>query len=241
MNRRALWVLGIVAAVVLAGYVAFDVANRNRLPSAPNGNAATNDGSSPDTSGSAAAVPSVGSVVSPSAPVASPGPSASCVVESRLVAMRAVAADTGFPVPVTWTALGPADDLFFSLNDVTPTIPLEPAGPASLIVGLGYFTGGDRFAFTASSVTLAYDPATGRVTGDVRTGYGKNSNRATTDTPPAPFEGTLTRGTGGANGTFVGSIAHHARTFAFRMEMTEKTVQVASGPGCTATSPTDAP
>jgi hypothetical protein len=142
---------------------------------------------------------------------------------------------------VTWTNLGPAGDLFFSLNDVTPEIPLDPPGPAVLKVGLGYFTGGDRFAFTASSSALAYDPATGRLSGDLATGYGKNSNRATTDSQPAPFQGTLTRPTGGANGLLVGSIAHHARTFEFRVEMTEKTVQVATSPGCTVTAPTDAP
>src|SRR6185295_19066307 len=110
-------------------------------------------------------------------------------LESRLVAMKATAPDTGFALPVTWTNLGPAGDLFFWLNDVTPEIPLQPAGPAVLRVGLGYFTGGDRIAFTANSATLTYDPATGKVSGDVATGYGKNSNRATTDAQPSRFEG----------------------------------------------------
>lgn len=155
--------------------------------------------------------------------------------------MRATAPATGFTLPVKWMNLGPAADLFLSLNDVTPEIPLQPAGPALLKVGLGYFTGGDRIAFTASSNTLTYDPATGRLSGDLATGYGKNSNRATTDTQAAPFTGTLTRPSGGANGLLVGSIAHHARTFEFRVEMTEGTIQVAVGPGCSATSPTDAP
>lgn len=239
MNRRPLWIVLIVVGIAGVGLVAFALGGRSNGTGAGGGNPATGAPSAAGPVGSAATA-SVS--VPPSVAVgASTSPAASCALEPRLVAMRATAPDTGFPLPVKWTNLGPAGDLFFALNDVTPQIPLEPAGPATLIVGLGYFTGGDQFAFTASSVALAYDPATGRVGGDVRTGYGKNSNRATTDAQPSRFEGMLTRGTGGANGLLTGSIAHHARTFAFRVEMSEKTVQVATGPGCTSTSPTDAP
>ncbi len=87
-----------------------------------------------------------------------------------------------------------------------------------------------------------YDPATGDVTGDVATGYGKNSNRATTDPQPSQFSGTLIRGSASANGSFSGTITHAGRRdYAFRVETTEKTIQVASGPGCPSTRPTDAP
>jgi hypothetical protein len=229
-----------VAALASVVLVAVLVGGRSNGIGASGGNAATPGGSSPGGSSSAAtlASPSAGPSTSASPPAS---PAASCVLASRLIAARATAPSTGFPIPVTWTNLGPAGDLIFSLNDVTPEIPLQPAGPVYLRVGLGYFTGGDRFAFTASSNTLAYDPATGKVSGDVATGYGKNSNRATTDAQPSRFVGVVTRPSGGANGTFTGSIAHHARTFAFRLEIAERTVQVATGPGCTATSPTDAP
>jgi hypothetical protein len=177
-----------------------------------------------------------------SAAVASPAPAPTCVETNQLVAVRATAADTGFPLPVEWTRLGPVGDLFLTLSDVSPTIPLDGSAPAAITVGLSYLTGGDRVAFTASSVTLAYDPATGDVTGDVATGYGKNSNRATTDTAPSAFTGTLRRaGASGGNGTLEGSIAHRARTFAFKVPTTEKTVVVAMGPGCASARPSDAP
>lgn len=58
MNRRLVLVIGVVVAIALAGYVVFDVGNRDRPLPGPNGNPATSDGSSPALSGSAAAVAS---------------------------------------------------------------------------------------------------------------------------------------------------------------------------------------
>lgn len=238
MNRRPLPIIALVAALAGVGLIALLIglsgAGSGSVPSpGANGSSGVAGSASPSTAVADSPPP-------PSAsPVAAPSAAATCSAGTQLVALRAVAPDTGFPVPVRWTDLGPAGDLFFTLSDVSPTVPIAPAGPASLTVGLSYMTGGDRFAFTAGSGTLTYDPATGRVSGDVDTGYGKNSNRASTDASPSRFEGSLTRPTGGANGLLTGSIAHAARTFEFRVEMTEKTIATASGPGCPSTRPTD--
>jgi len=168
---------------------------------------------------------------SPSAPISSRDVTASqaptCADGTSLVAIRAAAADTGFPLPVQWAdpALGPADDLFFTLSDVAPMIPLVPTGPATLIVGLSYATGGDRFVLTAGAGTLTYDVASGRVSGPLGTGYGKNSKSATPDpiSDPSQFEGILTHPDGsGANGQLTGTITHSGRRdFHFVVEMTE--------------------
>lgn len=244
MDRRLLLGLGVAAIIVIAG--AGLLLSRGATPSAsgsatpspvalasvPPASVAAASPSRPDASASAVA----------SAAGSSPAPSPTCGTTTRLVAVRAAAPDTGFALPVRWTRLGPAGDLFFTLSDVTPEIPLDGSGPASIRIGLGYMTRGDRIAFTASSVTLAYDPATGNVTGDVDTGYGKNSNRATTDTVPSPFTGHLQRpDASGANGVFTGSIAHRAREFAFRVPMAERTIEIAVGLGCVPTTPSDAP
>ena len=80
------------------------------------------------------------------------------------------------------------------------------------------------------------------MTGDVDTGYGNNSNRATTDTAPSAFRGHLQRpDASGANGVLDGSIAHRARDFTFRLPMIEKTIVVATGPGCASARPSDTP
>jgi len=237
MDRRPILVVAVAAVLVGVGLVA--------LVGGSAGTPTTSTASgSPLPSGSAAGLPAGSG--SPSVPagsaVASVRPAPTCVETSLVVAVRALAADTGFPIPVRWTGLGPADDLFLTLSDVAPTIPITPPGPASITLGLGYMTGGDRIAFTAGSVSLSYDPASGRVSGNVDTGYGKNSNRATKDPAPSRFEGVLTRAAAAsANGVLTGSIAHSARSFEFRIEMTEKTIQVAVGPGCTSARPTDLP
>ncbi len=156
--------------------------------------------------------------------------------------MRATDPTTGFPIKVAWTNLGPTGDLFVTLSDVSPTIAISPAGPGALTLGLSYLTGGDRFALTAGAVALAYDPATGGVTGALATGYGKNSNRAAPDAQPSQLVATLVRPAGGANGSLTGTITHAGRRdYQFKVEMTEKTIQVASGPGCPSARPTDAP
>lgn len=237
MNRRVLWVVPIGVVLAGAGLFALGGGLPALGPASPGASAA-----SATASGSPAAVGT--GTGPPSAPtpsqVQNASPAPTCVEVDQWVAVRASAPDTGFPVPVEWIGLGPAGDVFFTLSDVSPTIPITPAGPAALAVGLSYMTGGDRFAFTASSVTLAYDLVSGRVTGDVRTGFGKNSNRATTDASPARFDGTLTRASGaGGIGMLSGSIAHAVRTFEFRIEMTEKPIRVASGPGCPSARPTD--
>lgn len=211
------------------------------LRGTPGGTAVSSPGGgSPTVPGSIAVASSAATIAS--TPVAAqPTASPVCIETARLEAVRAVAPDTGFPIPVRWTDLGPSDDLFFTLSDVAPTIPIDPSGPVTLTIGLSFMTGGDRYAFTAGAVDLAYDATSGRVSGDVDTGYGKNSNRATKDAGPSRFDGTFTRAASpGTNGLLKGSIAHTARTFAFELEMTERTAQVAQGPGCSSARPTDA-
>ena len=172
MNRRPLWILLIVGVLVVAGAFAFGT---GLLGSGAG--ASASPGTSPGASGSPAALATGTGTGSPSAPapssVAPASPAPSCVGVAQRVAVRATAADTGFPIPVQWTDLGPADDLHLFLSDVAPTILITPAGPSSLNVGLSYITGGDNVAFTAGSVTLTYDLATGRVSGPVATGYGE--------------------------------------------------------------------
>ena len=237
MDRRALPIAVIGVVVVGAGLLALGTGLSGTASGpVPTANASVAPGGSP--------VALATFTASPSTPVPSalavPSPTPSCEPSSRLVAVRAVAPDSGFPVKVAWIGLGPPDDLFLTLSDVAPTIPIAPSGPASLNVGLAYATGRDNFAFTAGSLTLTYDATTGRVSGQVATGYGKNSNRATKDAQPSQFEGVLTRATSATtNGLLAGRIAHAARTFEFKVEMTEKTVVVASGPGCAAARPTD--
>ncbi len=167
----------------------------------------------------------------PSAPassgVATGSQAPACANGTSLVAVRATAADTGFPIPVEWSdpALGPADDLFFTLSDVAPTIPLDPLGPASLTLGLNYSTGGEFFSLTAGAVDLAYDPGTGAVSGAVATGYGKDSRTAFPDplNDPSRFDGTLIHPDGsGANGRLDGRITRAGRqAFHFVVEMKE--------------------
>ncbi len=247
MDRRPLGLIGIVAIIGVVLAVAGVLALRgggSGSGASPGAGASSAGGASPTPNGSplAVATSTASSAAATASAAASNGPAATCAEVTQLVAVRAVAPDTGFPVKVVWNGLGPADDLHFTLSDVAPTIPLDPAGPASLTIGLSYLTGGDRFAFTAGSVALAYDAASGRLTGDVATGYGKNSNRATTDAAPSKFEGTLRPlPSPGTDGVLTGSIAHPARTFAFTVPMTTKTIRVASGPGCPSVRPTDAP
>lgn len=173
----------------------------------------------PTATGVASAPASSGPVTASQAP--------GCQDGTSLVAVRATVADTGFPIPVEWMdpALGPADDLFFTLSDVSPTIPLVPTGPASLTVGLNYSTGEDFFALTAGAVDLAYDQGTGVVSGPVATGYGKNSRRAKPDPvdDPSQFNGILSHPDGsGANGQLDGTITHAGRqNFHFVVETKE--------------------
>lgn len=176
-------------------------------------------------------------------PVATPnGPAATCATTNQLIAVRATAADTGFPIPVEWLGLGPADETFFTLSDVAPRISIDPAGSASITIGLQYISGaGDRYALTGGSLDLAYDPATGRVSGPLDTGYGKNSNRATTDTVPSQFEGTYTRpAAAGGVGLLEGTVTHPDREdYHFKVQMTEVYVVLVSDPACASPRPTD--
>jgi hypothetical protein len=176
-------------------------------------------------------------------PAATPsGPGATCTTTSQLIAVRATAADTGFPLPVEWLGLGPVDDLFFTQSEVAPRIPIDPAGPASIILALAYMDGsGDRYKLTGGSLTLAYDPATGRLSGSLDTGYGKNSNRATTDTVPSGLDAIYTRPVAaGGTGLLEGTITHPDREdYHFRVQMTEQTEAIVTGPGCATPRPTD--
>ena len=90
-------------------------------------------------------------------------------------------------------------------------------------------------------MTLADDPATGRVSGPLDTGYGKISNRATTDSVPSHFDGLYTRPTAAsASGTLEGTVAHVDReTYRFKIQMTELTQRLVTGPGCASPRPTD--
>ena len=182
-------------------------------------------------------------VVAPSATVpGSPAAAASpsCAVSRALLAERAKAADTGFPVPVEWLGIGPADEVHFTQSDVSPRIPIDPLGPASITVALQYIDGaGDRYKLTGGSVALAYDPATGRLSGQLDTGYGKNSNRATTDTVPSKFDGTYARQTNPAGGVLEGSITHPDRaTYRFKLMLSEQEFTIIP---CVTTQQTDSP
>jgi hypothetical protein len=245
MNRRPLWIIVVGAVLLGAGLLALSGAfSPTTAPTAPSGSAqptGSPSGSAAAVATASGAAPATSATPGPSAAGPAATPAATCVQVAQLVAVRASDPATGFPVKVAWTNLGPAGDLFLTLSDVAPTIPITPAGPAALTVGLGYMTGGDRFALTAGSLTLVYDPATGAVTGDVATGYGKNSNRATTDAQPSQLVATLVRPAGGANGSLTGTISHAGRRdYQFTVEMAEKTIQVGSGPGCPSARPTDA-
>ena len=240
MNRRPLWII-VIGAVVL-GVILVALSGVLSSTNGPAGSAAPSASRAPLATASAPAAIASSTPPASSSPLASVGAAPTCVEIDQIVIVRALDPATNFPVKVAWTGLGPADDLFLTLSDVSPTIPITPAGPAALTVGLSYITGGDRFALTAGAVALVYDPAAGKITGELGTGYGKNSNRATTDAQPSQFEGTLTPPTGTANGSLAGTITHAGRRdYAFRVEVTQKTVRVASGPGCPSARPTDAP
>jgi hypothetical protein len=240
MNRRPLWII-VIGAVVL-GVVLVALSGVLSATNGPASSTAPSGSRAPVTTASApSAIASSSQLASPS-PIASVGAAATCLETDQIVIVRALDPATNFPVKVAWTNLGPADDLFLTLSDVSPTIPITPAGPVAITIGLAYLTGGDRFALTAGAVALVYDPGTGKITGDLGTGYGKNSNRATTDAQPSQFEGTLTPPTGGANGSLVGTIRHAGRRdHEFRVEMTQKTVKIASGAGCPSARPSDTP
>ena len=139
---------------------------------------------------------------------ASAGPVATCVEGAATVAVRATAPDTGFPIPVRWVGLGPADDLFFTLSDVSPRIPITPAGPASLTVGLNYTTGGDRYA-VRRRLDHAGVRSRPRETSPARSMWPTARTRtARHRTGTADFTGKLTRASSpGANGTLHGTIA----------------------------------
>jgi hypothetical protein len=228
MDRRLILALGIAALVSGLGIAA--------CGPAPSGGQPTGV---PATSGASAS----SGVTAPAGATASPvvgGPAATCVGTPRLVAVRATAPSTGFPVPVEWIGLGPAADTFFTLSDVAPRIAIDPLGPASITIGLQYISAsGDRYALTGGSVTLAYDPATGRVSGSLDTGYGKNTNRATTDTVASEFDGVYTHGPNPGSGVLEGTITHPAReTYRFKVAMVELRETLLE-PGCASPRPTD--
>jgi hypothetical protein len=241
MNRRPLWII-VIGAVVL-GVVLVALSGVLSATNGPSSSAAPSGSSAPNVSVSAPSAVSPGSpAVASGSPAANPGAGPTCVQTTGTVVVRATDPATGFPVKVEWIALGPADDLFFTLSDVSPTIPTNPPGPAALTLGLSYITGGDRFILTAGSAGLVYDPPAGKLTGELATGYGKNANRAAPDAQPSQLVATLTQPTGSADGALTGKITHAGRRdYDFRVAMAEKTVTVATGPGCPSARPTDTP
>jgi hypothetical protein len=235
MDRRL--ILGLVIAAIVA---ALAVA---AFGGVFGGAAATAAPSTSATAGAASSGAGSPTGSTPTGPVATPnGPAASCSTTNQLIAVRATAADTGFPIPVEWLGLGPGGGVFFTQSEVAPRIPIDPVGPASIIVALQYLDdSGDAYKLTGGSLNLAYDPATGRVSGSLDTGYGKNSNRATTDTVPSQFEGTYTRpSSAGAVGLLEGTITHPDREdYRFRVQMAEVIAVLTSDPACASPRPTD--
>lgn len=226
MNRRLIRALGIAALVCGPGFAACGPAPSGGPSTAAPGSVST---STPVVAGA-----------TPTPSVVGPTSAPTCVGTSTLVAIRATDPSTGFPVPVEWIGLGPAADTFFTLSDVAPRIPIDPLGPASITIGLQYISAsGDRYALTGGSLTLAYDPANGRISGSLDTGYGRNSNRATTDTVPSQFDGVYTRGPNPGTGLLEGTITHPNReTYRFKVQMIEEQV-IALDPGCASPRPTD--
>jgi hypothetical protein len=242
MNRRPLWIIVIGAA--LLGVVLVALSGVLSATNGPGSSAAPSGSGAPAGSAPAPSAVVSGSPVAivPGSPASSPGAAPTCVQTTGTVVVRATDPATGFPVKVEWITLGPTDDLFFTLSDVSPTIPTNPLGPAAMTLGLSYITGGDRFILTAGTAALAYDPGSGKVTGELATGYGKNASRAAPDAQPSKFEGTLTLPSGSTEGSLTGRITHAGRRdYDFRVAMIEKSVSVAIGPGCPSARPTDAP
>lgn len=191
------------------------------------------------TASSVTSAPATPAPATPGPVVSNPAPT--CAAATRLVAVRATDPATGFPLAVEWIGLGSAADTFFTQSEVAPQIPIDPSGPASIIVALQYISAaGDRFKLTGGSLTLAFDPATGKVTGPLDTGYGKNSNQATTDTMPSQLAGTYTRpAAAGGSGMLEGTITYPDReTYQFKVVMTERQETVLP-PGCQTPRPTD--
>ena len=226
MNRRLILAMGTVAVACCLAFAACG-------PAASGAPAAGAPSASPTN-------PPVVAGATPTPAVVGPTSAPSCGGTSTLVAIRATAQGTGFPMPVEWIGLGPAADTFFTLSDVAPRIPIDPLGAASITIGLQYISAsGDRYAMTGGSLILAYDPANGRVSGQLATGYGKNSNRATTDTVPSQFDGLYTRGPSTGTGVLDGAIIHPDReTYRFKVQMIEEQVTTLD-PGCASPRPTD--
>ena len=223
MNCRLSLTLAIAALVSGAGFAACGPAPSGAQPTG--------------TPTASVSVPA-GTPASPAVTGGAPGPT--CVGTSGLVAVRATERSTGFPVPVEWIGLGPDSGAFFTQSDVAPRIPIDPVGPSSITIGMQYVAAaGDRYKLTGGSLTLAYDPATGRLSGTLDTGYGKNANRATTDTVPSQFEGVYTRGPDPGGGVLEGTITHPDReTYRFRVRMVEQEENTVA-PGCASPRPTD--